>query len=112
MKKKKGSISASEVIGMLEFLHSGVSWLPSGKESKTTVGSVEIIYNPKESMLEFRAPVSWVNVQVPSETVAKRLVSGINEKLAQAKDTNSILECLLPHCSDTSGIQVITFWGL
>lgn len=111
-KKSKPKTSASDILNMLEFLHSGISWLPEGKAHKTKVGAVDISYDPKTCILEFKGPVSWVSVSAPNENTAKRLISSIKPKILEARGTNDILESLHQISKETPEIEVISFWGL
>lgn len=116
MKKKNQAVSASEIIDMLEFLHSGISWLPSGKTAKNsvhkaTIGTTEVSYFPKTETLEFRGSLWWASISVPNENTAKRLVSSIKANLQEVKNTNGLLLCLHPSINDLD-IKLNAFWGL
>lgn len=109
-KKKKKEASATEIINMLEFLHSGITWAKEGEAQKTSIGKIAVEFNPKTAKLEFRGPASFVGLSTPNENTAKRFVSSIRLKLLEAAGTNDLLEaCKAP---PESGIELDAFWGI
>lgn len=112
MKKQKDQVSASDILNILEFIHSGISWIPEGKMHQAQVGDVKVQFDPKTKQLEFRAPLAWVQMSTPNENSAKRMVSDIRDQLKKVKGTNALLEVLHSRCTDTSGMGITLFWGL
>ncbi len=112
MKKTDKVVSASEILNVLEFIHSGISWMPEGKIHRAQVGDVTVLFDPKTRVLEFRAKMAFVQLKTPNENAAKRMVSDMRDELKVAKGTNGLLEILHPRCTKATGMSITLFWGL